>query len=240
MSFIKFIWNGNYFQMFIIYASLIIISVKTAYCNKLSQNQRSEWVIGFNVVYQQFRAKYDRCCQICCNWSRLKPDFTVPVHWSTTLQTNMIPHPVTLNWHWVNHPCSSPLMVNANQRTAGANFSVFSEWALYPPGHEAAKINGKFLAFVMLQLLASKETSNIFTHGRVVVKVTLLCVTILDVHFIHDRLRHQLFAHLNFYCSISSIYFTINYSKFISKQVYNTEKYVTFVIIQNITFFSNI
>jgi len=30
-------------------------------------------VIGFNVVYQQlFRSKYDRGCQICCNWSRLK------------------------------------------------------------------------------------------------------------------------------------------------------------------------
>jgi len=32
-------------------------------------------VIGFNVVYQQFRAMYDSGCQICCNWSRLKPDF---------------------------------------------------------------------------------------------------------------------------------------------------------------------
>jgi len=30
-------------------------------------------VIGFNVVYQQFRAMYDSGCQICCNWSRLKP-----------------------------------------------------------------------------------------------------------------------------------------------------------------------
>jgi len=28
-------------------------------------------VIGFNVVYQQFRAMYDSGCQICCNWSRL-------------------------------------------------------------------------------------------------------------------------------------------------------------------------
>jgi len=29
-------------------------------------------VIGFNVVYQQFRAMYDSGCQNCCNWSRLK------------------------------------------------------------------------------------------------------------------------------------------------------------------------
>jgi len=27
-------------------------------------------VIGFNVVYQELRAMYDRGCQICCNWSR--------------------------------------------------------------------------------------------------------------------------------------------------------------------------
>jgi len=33
-------------------------------------------VIGFNVVYQQFRAMYDTGRQICCNCSRLKPGFT--------------------------------------------------------------------------------------------------------------------------------------------------------------------
>jgi len=32
-------------------------------------------VNGFNVIYQQFRAMYDSCCQICCNWSRFKPGF---------------------------------------------------------------------------------------------------------------------------------------------------------------------
>jgi len=53
--------------------------------------------IGFNVVYQQFRAMYNSGCQICCNWSRLKPGFRVPVHLSTMPQINMIPHPVTLN-----------------------------------------------------------------------------------------------------------------------------------------------
>jgi len=26
----------------------------------------------------------------------------------TMQQINMIPHPVTLNWHWVNQPCSRP------------------------------------------------------------------------------------------------------------------------------------
>jgi len=56
-----------------------------------------EWVVGFNVVYQLFRAMYDSGCQICGNWSRLKPDFKVPAHRSTMPQINMIPHPVTLN-----------------------------------------------------------------------------------------------------------------------------------------------
>jgi len=27
----------------------------------------SEWVDGFNVVYQHFMAMYDSSCQICCN-----------------------------------------------------------------------------------------------------------------------------------------------------------------------------
>jgi len=31
--------------------------------------------MSFNVVYQQFIAMYDSGCQICCNWSRLKPGF---------------------------------------------------------------------------------------------------------------------------------------------------------------------
>jgi len=56
-------------------------------------------VNGFNVVYQRFIALYDSGCQICCNWSRLKPCFKVPAHRSTMPQINMIPHPVTFNWH---------------------------------------------------------------------------------------------------------------------------------------------
>jgi len=60
----------------------------------------------FNVVYQQFTAMYDSGCQICCNWCRLKPGFNVSVHRSTMPQLNMIPHPVTLNWHLGNQPCS--------------------------------------------------------------------------------------------------------------------------------------
>jgi len=63
-------------------------------------------VNGFEVVYQQFVAMYDSGCQICCNWSRLKPGINVPVHQSTMPQINMIPHPVTLKWNWENQPCS--------------------------------------------------------------------------------------------------------------------------------------
>jgi len=37
-------------------------------------------VIGFNVVYQQFRAMCDSGCQICCNWSRFRPGFKMPAH----------------------------------------------------------------------------------------------------------------------------------------------------------------
>jgi len=36
--------------------------------------------------YQQFIAVYVGGCQICCNFSRLKPDFHVPAHESTMLQ----------------------------------------------------------------------------------------------------------------------------------------------------------
>jgi len=64
------------------------------------------WVSGFNVVYQQFIVMYVSGCQFCCNWSRLKPAFNVQAHRSTMPQINMIPHPVTLNWHWANQPCS--------------------------------------------------------------------------------------------------------------------------------------
>jgi len=32
----------------------------------------------------------------------------VPSHRSTMPQISMIPHPVTLNWHWDNQPCSMP------------------------------------------------------------------------------------------------------------------------------------
>jgi len=36
-----------------------------------------EWVIRFNVVYQQLKAMYDSGCQICCNWSRHKLGFNM-------------------------------------------------------------------------------------------------------------------------------------------------------------------
>jgi len=45
--------------------------------------------MGFNVVYQQFRAMYDSGCHICCNRSRLKPGFKVPAQRSTN---NFINH----------------------------------------------------------------------------------------------------------------------------------------------------
>jgi len=35
---------------------------------------------GFMVVYQQCIAMYDSGCQICCNWSRLMPDFKLSAH----------------------------------------------------------------------------------------------------------------------------------------------------------------
>jgi len=61
-------------------------------------------VSRFNVVYKQFIAMNDSGWQICCNWSRLKPGFTVPAHRNNMLQMNMIPHPVTLNWPWTKQP----------------------------------------------------------------------------------------------------------------------------------------
>jgi len=38
-----------------------------------------EWVNRFNVVM------YDSCCQLCCNWSRRKPEIKDPAHRSTML-----------------------------------------------------------------------------------------------------------------------------------------------------------
>jgi len=42
----------------------------------------SEGLNRFNIVYQQFRAMYNSGCQICCNWSRLKPGF---IYFTSTL-----------------------------------------------------------------------------------------------------------------------------------------------------------
>jgi len=53
-------------------------------------SMNKECVIEFNVVYQQFRVMYDSDCQICCKWSRLKPSFNVPAHWSTMPQINIL------------------------------------------------------------------------------------------------------------------------------------------------------
>ena len=117
--------------------------------NMIPDPPRIEWVIGFNIVYQQFRAMYDTGFQICCNWHRLNPGFNVPVHQNTMPQINMIPHPVTLNWHWANQPCSRPLMVNANQGSSRCQFLSLwldltrdsnpdlphSERTLYPLSH---------------------------------------------------------------------------------------------------------
>jgi len=37
----------------------------------------------FNVVYQQFIAMYDSGCQICCNYSRLKPKYHAAIKHDT-------------------------------------------------------------------------------------------------------------------------------------------------------------
>jgi len=93
----------------------------------VSEEWVTEWVIGFNVIYQQFRASMtvvvrsavtgaDSSWVLMCQLA----------YWNTILQINMIPHPVTLNWHWANQPCSRSLMVNANQASSRCQF--FSLW----------------------------------------------------------------------------------------------------------------
>jgi len=81
-------------------------------------------MIRFNVVYQQLIAIYDSGCHICCNWSTLKLVLNVPAHRSTIPQINMIPHPVTLNWHWSNQPCSTHLIVNTNHGSSRCQFNL--------------------------------------------------------------------------------------------------------------------
>jgi len=64
------------------------------------ENLVKEWVerhflASYSYIYiQQWN------CQICCNWSRLKPCFNVPAYRRTMPQMNRIPHPITLYWHW--------------------------------------------------------------------------------------------------------------------------------------------
>jgi len=83
------------------------------------------------VIYQQCIAMYDSGCQIYPKWSRFKPGFSVSAHRSTMPHINMVPHPVTLNWHWANQPCSRPETVKVNQ---GSNRSQVFNLSFDPTG----------------------------------------------------------------------------------------------------------
>ena len=58
-------------------------------------------IFGFNVAFNNFSV-ISRWCLVVTGSSLLT--FIELPHWSIMSQTlDMIPHPVTLSWHWVNH-----------------------------------------------------------------------------------------------------------------------------------------
>ena len=73
---------------------------------KAQRNQQidmcAQWmcVLGFNVAFNNFSV-ISRRCLVATGRSMLT--FIVLPHWSIMSQTlDMIPHPVTLSWHWVD------------------------------------------------------------------------------------------------------------------------------------------
>jgi len=47
-------------------------------------------------------------------------------HRSTIPQINMVPHPITLNWHWANQPCSRPKINYEHYKQGSNRCKIFS------------------------------------------------------------------------------------------------------------------
>ena len=94
-----------------------------------SRHQRMRvCVFGFNVAFNNFSV-ISRRCLVATGSSVLT--FIVLPHWSIMSQTlDMIPHPVTLSWHWVDQSVS----LSAKR---GAAITIFYDFGMSRPGIES-------------------------------------------------------------------------------------------------------
>ena len=85
-------------------------------------------LFGFNVTFNNFSV-ISRRCLVTTGSSMLT--FIVLPHWSIMPQTlDMIPHPVTLSWHWVDHSQLYPISLSAKQ---GAASTIFNDFGMSRP-----------------------------------------------------------------------------------------------------------
>ena len=88
-------------------------------------------VFGFNVAFNNFSV-ISRRCLVATGSSMLT--FIVLPHWSIMSQTlDMIPHPVTLSWHWVDQSQLYPVSLSAKR---GAASNIFYDFGMSRPGIE--------------------------------------------------------------------------------------------------------
>ena len=88
-------------------------------------------VFGFNVGFNNFSV-ISRRCLVATGSSMLT--FIVLLHGSIMSQTlDMIPHPVTLSWHWVDQSYLYLVSLSAKQRAAS---TIFYDSGMSRPGIE--------------------------------------------------------------------------------------------------------
>ena len=92
---------------------------------------RSECEFGVNVAFNNFSV-ISRRCLVVTGSSMLT--FIVLPHWSIMSQIlDMIPHPVTLSWHWVDQSKLYPVNLSAKR---GAASTIFNDFGMSRPGIE--------------------------------------------------------------------------------------------------------
>ena len=93
--------------------------------------EMSVCVFGFNVAFNNFSV-ISRRCLVATGSSLLT--LIVLLHWSIMSQTlDMIPHPVTLSWHWVDQFQLYPVSLSAKR---GAASTIFYDFGMSRPGIE--------------------------------------------------------------------------------------------------------
>ena len=89
----------------------------------------------FNSAFNNFSV-ISRWCLVVTGSSMLT--FIVLPHWSIMPQTlDMIPHPVTLSWHWVDRSQLYPVRLSAKRGTAS---TTFNDFGMSRPGIECVTL----------------------------------------------------------------------------------------------------